>query len=1433
MAKVGYCHILVFFFAFSVGSRSLYAAASSAYGKIPLTFVANRGQVHASVRFTAQASDITAYFTPEEVVVERRGCAVRLRYAGANPAQLVEGLEPQDGRANYFIGSDPDTWRTDVPLYGRIVYRDLYPGVDMVYSGRASQLKSEFVVAAGADAARIQIVYTGADSVRVGRDGALIVSTSDGELREEAPQIYQESGAGRSVVSGAYVVSGATVSFQLGDYDHSRALHIDPLLSYSTYLNGSGTTRATGIAVDSTGAAYVTGFTDSTDFPVSGAEQAVSGGSVDAFVTKLNPAGTAIVYSTYLGGSADDRGFSIALDSSQNAYITGWTGSTNFPVSSPIRSTLAGVRNAFVAKLNAAGSALVYSTYLGGAGTDSGNGIAIDTSNAAYITGSTTSVNFPVVGALQATYAGAQDGFVTKLNPAGSAIVYSTYLGGSLSDQGSSIAVDSTGAAYIAGYTMSTNFPVVSPAQAANAGAPDAFVSKLSPSGSTLVYSTYLGGTGMEYVETGRSIAVDSSGSAYITGTTASANFPTSAPMQPANAGIDDAFVVKLTPAGSAFVYSTYLGGSSVDYGESIAVDGSGYAYIAGYTASSDFPTLNADQTANGGGYDAFIAKLNPSGSAMVEGDFLGGSGNDEGYGIALDSSGSAYLAGQTGSANFPLKTPIENANAGPLAGFVAKFTFASVNPPASISVSPAGSSGGTQTFTLLYQDSRSASDISWVEMNWNATQSTTGACYLHYIVATNTIALATDAGTGWVSATTLGVAGTMQNSQCILNASASSATISGDNLTLNLALTFLPAFAGAKNVYMQAQSAAAGLGAWQQRATWTATAALPTNVSVAPSSGSGLNQTFSFTYNDPYGVADISRIQVLFQTTLVGNNACYLAYSPSTNTILLVNDQGTGYAGSATLGSGATIANSQCILNPATSTTSSAGNNLTVNLSLTFMAAFVGVKNINMSAVDNANLFSGWQAMGSWTVPSGGLLPPANVSVSPAFGSGSSQTFSFTFTDPYGSSDMAKVQVLMQTQITGSSACYLGYTPSTNTIQLVNDAGTGYVGSAVLGTAGSLNNSQCTLNTAASSASTSGNNLTLTLALVFKPAFAGTKNVYMGVLDNANIYSGWQAMGSWTVTLSSLIPPASVSVTPSAGSGSSQTFTFVYSDPYGFADISRPQVLIGSQLVSNNTCYMGYTVATNTIQLVNDAGTGYVGSGGALGSSGVLSNSQCTLTLSGSSASGAGDNLTVNLALSFTAAFAGAQNTYMSVVNSANAFSGWQTMGSWSATIPGSQPPVNKSVTPSAGSGLTQSFAFVYSDSLGFADISRPQVLIGSQNVSNNVCYLGYTVSTNTIQLVNDAGTGYVAVTITPPGTNPAPSGTGGPLGFPGSLSNSQCTLNLTGSSVSGSGNNLTLNLALTFTTAFAGPQTLFMSGVNKSNQFSGWQAMGSWTVP
>ena len=591
---------------------------------------------------------------------------LRMKLLGANPAPGVSGLDEMPAKSNYFIGNDAKKWHTNVPMYAKVKYKSVYSGIDLVYYGNQRQLEYDFVVAPGGDPRRIQLGIRGAKKISRSEDGDLVLAMNEGEIRWHQPVVYQEKDGTRQEIAAHYAIKGKNrVGFEVAGYDLRKPLFIDPLI-YSTYLGGSGDDWGSGIAVDSSGSAYVTGYTDSTNFPTTNPLQPVYGGDYDAFVAKLNPTGSALVYSTYLGGSGLDQGNGIAVDSSGNAYVTGYTISTDFPTMNPFQPIYGGNEDAFVAKLNPTGSALVYSTYLGGSGLDQGNGIAVDSSGNAYVTGYTGSTDFPTMTPLQPANSsgGDYDAFVAKLNPTGSALVYSTYLGGSGWDFGQGIAVDSSGNAYVTGTTQSTDFPTKNPLQQAN-GAGDgqnAFVAKLNTTGSALVYSTYLGGSAGDE---GLGIAVDSSANAYVTGYTGP-DFPTMNPLQPAFGGGTygtDAFVTKLNPTGSGLIYSTYLGGGENDVGSAIAVDSSGNAYVTGYTQSTDFPTVNPSQPANGGGYsDAFVAKLNPTGSALVYSTYLGGSGEELGHGIAADGPGNAYVTGYTDSTDFPTANPLQPA---------------------------------------------------------------------------------------------------------------------------------------------------------------------------------------------------------------------------------------------------------------------------------------------------------------------------------------------------------------------------------------------------------------------------------------------------------------------------------------------------------------------------------------------------------------------------------------------------------------------------------------------------------------------------------------------------------------------------------------------------------------------------------------------------
>ncbi len=668
------------------------------YGNLPLSFETNRGQTDAQVKFFSRASGYTLFLTDDAAIFSVTGeqagrdlddafppdsqlrpatlpaasAVLQMKLVEANSAAQVSGEDQLPGKSNYFIGNDPTKWRSRVPTYAKVKYAGVYSGVDLVYYGNQRQLEYDFIVAPGADPHRIQFEVRGARSVRQDPHGDLVLDLGDGEVRWRKPVVYQKKDGIRQEIAADYVINDkGRVGFEVADYDPGRPLFIDPLV-YSTYLGGSLCNQGLAIAADSSGNAYVTGITSSTNFPTMNPLQPANAGNSDVFVTKINPTGSALVYSTYLGGGGDDWGRGIAVDSSGNAYVTGATSSGNFPTMNPLQPAYGGgYRDAFVLELDASGSALVYSTFLGGNDDDHGYGIAVDASGAAYVAGGTYSTNFPTMNPVQPAYGGNADAFVAKLNPGGSAFTYSTYLGGDWQDWGVGIAVDNSGNAYVTGETFSYNFPTLNPLQPTIGGYFDAFVSVLNPSGSAFVYSTYLGGNGFDI---GHGIAVDSSGNAYVVGATASSNFPTLNPLQPSpNGGYFDAFVSVLNPSGSAFVYSTYLGGSGYEQGYGIAVDSSGNAYVTGQTSSGDFPTMNPLQLSNAGSFDAFVSELNPSGSAFVYSTYLGGKGADWGYGIAVDSSGNAYINGITRSANFPTINPLQSKLSGDPDGWVVK----------------------------------------------------------------------------------------------------------------------------------------------------------------------------------------------------------------------------------------------------------------------------------------------------------------------------------------------------------------------------------------------------------------------------------------------------------------------------------------------------------------------------------------------------------------------------------------------------------------------------------------------------------------------------------------------------------------------------------------------------------------------------------------
>src|SRR5580658_3405140 len=454
----------------------------------PLFFFPNTGQADSSVQYIVQTPDLSARFRRDGAIFQGHRQQVGVRFVGANPSVSIGGLDLLAAKINFFLGNSG--WKTGVPSFSKIVYHDLYPGIDMTYGGTGRELKSEFLVAPGANPALIRLEYS--EPVSIDAQENLLVGAN---FREALPEIYQQAGLTRVKINGRYrVLDPHTIGFEIGAYDYSKPLVIDPTISYCTYLGGSGVTAVTGVAVDSSANLYVTGWTAALNFPINGAVQAANQGGDDVIVAKLNPAGTALLYATYIGGLANDQGNAIAVDTLGQAYVTGLTSSSNFPLVLSNRGGLGAPTTAFALKLNASGNTLLYSGYLGGTVYDVGSAIAVDPNFNAYVSGTTLSSNFPTLSPTQPSLAGGTDVFVTKLNSAG-AITFSTYLGGSGNEQAGGIAVDSLGNIFIAGRTSSANFPVVSPLQSTLAGTQDAFITKISFS-NTIAFSTLLGGAG-------------------------------------------------------------------------------------------------------------------------------------------------------------------------------------------------------------------------------------------------------------------------------------------------------------------------------------------------------------------------------------------------------------------------------------------------------------------------------------------------------------------------------------------------------------------------------------------------------------------------------------------------------------------------------------------------------------------------------------------------------------------------------------------------------------------------------------------------------------------------------------------------------------------------------------------------------------------------
>ena len=709
----------------AAGSGWAAAPVLATFGNPPLYFEADCDQSGTARSFLARGSGCSFFVAPTEAALtlakfdlspassprERGGArpgritqtrTLRFEFVRANSHARISGNGELPGKVNYLIGSDPARWRVGLPLFARVRVENIYPGVDLVYYGNQQRLEYDFVVSPHSDPGAISIRFSGADKIRIDAQGDLVFSLGGDEIQQPKPVLYQIVDGARKEVTGGYrLVDLRTVAFQIGDYDRERPLVIDPVLSYSTYFGGTSSDIAWDNAVDANGFVYLAGETMSAGLATPGAYQTTYRGGDglggDAFVAKFDNLGANLLYLTYLGGKGDDAVLGLAVDGEGHAYATGFTSSPDFPTANALRPQIGGPSyptltiypfDAFVAELGPSGSNLVFSTYLGGAENDEGIGIALDAGTNVYVTGFTSSTNFPTAKTLRTNYNGNTDAFVTKLSPHGTAYVYSLYLGGTNNDQGEGIAADLAGHAYVAGLTSSTNFPTTNAIQTLlngttnYASAYDVFLTKLTADGSNLVYSTYFGGAGDDIAFR---LRLDDDGNVFITGSTTSLNFPTNTTgtnfVSGLNSGniLSDIFVTKFGALGTNVVYSVVFGGSGTDAAWDVAVDRGGNAHLVGLTYSSNLQTTNTSgylSATNSGSSDVFISVINPSGSDFVRSAYLGGSGPDNGYGIKVDAAGNDYLVGATSSTNFPTVAARQPASGGTNDAFFAKIVL-------------------------------------------------------------------------------------------------------------------------------------------------------------------------------------------------------------------------------------------------------------------------------------------------------------------------------------------------------------------------------------------------------------------------------------------------------------------------------------------------------------------------------------------------------------------------------------------------------------------------------------------------------------------------------------------------------------------------------------------------------------------------------------
>ena len=1432
-----------------LGANLLSASSLSSVGTEsvtrPVWFEESSGQASGDVAFIGRGFGVPlVVFKNGALGLGSESGLVRLEPERSSALATVYGEAPTGAATRSYAPRGLSVSRH----FSRVRVSSLWPGADLFYRISGGRLELGLDLVAGQTSMLPSLRWRGA-KVSLDSQGQVHVSARGLQFALRAPSAFQPDGTAEPHAVDVHYQLGCAgrMRFRVQGADPALPLNIDPVFDFSTYIGGAQADSITAIALGPDGSIYLTGQSASTK--LFGISTGIPAGSGKVLITRLAPGGVGVVYAALIGGSGSDQGMGIAVDASGAAYVTGYSNSSNFPTTSgAFKSPTAQDWNAIAVKLDASG-ALVYSAVLGGSGPDWGSAIAVDNSGHAVITGQTTSTDYPVTSqAYQKLFAGSQDCFVTMLSGDGTSLAFSTFLGGSGLDSCRAIALSPSGTITLAGSTRSSDFPVLGAFQAKSAGFLDGFVAQINNTGSTLLSSSYLGGIGEDQLS---SLALDSSGYVYIAGTTSTqAGFPgTGAGVVTQNGGGRNSFACKIAPSLVSLNWCSIIGGSGDDFANTMTLLPSGKVVVAGQTTSANLPVVNALQSVFQGSSDGWFAVLNSAGSQWETVSYAGGSAINS-VNVVAAFQDRILLAGSTTAQNLPVTSgALQPTAGGDGDGFLQEIAIG--NGIVLNGLYPPSGTGLAHNLSLVVTDPSGGQTIQTVQVNVSNPSSTSNACVVTLTVATNTMSLLNDAGSAPAGSGTIGSNTPLQNSQCSASASASTLSVAGNTVSIHLSLSYKPAFAllgagATKYVSVSAVDTQGKTLSAPQAATWTlAVQQPPTIVSLTPASGQGASATFVLAVADPAGANDLASVQFLVGSSTGLENACAVTYAAQQNQFALSSDSGSSYVGALTPGQASTISNSQCTLSGAGSSVQLSGKNLVITLSLQFNTAFAGLgggaaKTTYALPLTASGLgpVAGMTAVGTWTVPQPAPSGPPTVgSITPASGQGVAQSFNLAVSDPLGASDLATVLLLFGSSTAPGNACSVTYTAQKNLFALLNDAGTGYAGTLAPGQVATVANSQCTLSGSGSSVTLSGNTLTMVVSLQFNTSFASlgnsaTKNVYADPVNTAGQgpAAGYVQVGTWTVPQTIVTGPVvPVSLAPASGQGMSQAFSLVASDIAGASDLASVHLIVSGPVVLTNACWITYSAQNQAIGLVNDAGTAYVGyvkPGQAMS----YSNSQCTLSGTGSSVRLSGTLLTLTASLQFSAAFAkignGSTKTVYAFPVSAGGKSpaGLVPMGTWTIGQPSGAPPSVVSVTPSSGQGSAQSFALAVSDPLGANDLATVQLFFNTSTATSGACIVTYTAQQGNLGLTNDAGRGYAGY------VSPGQAAT---------VSNSQCTLNGSGSSIQTSGNSLTMTANLQFKSAFASSggsavKTIYALPVNAGGHgpSGGLAPIGTWTI-